>query len=71
MLYPIKDLIKNGVDLSVYEDNILLGIGSDDEPRYSITIRSFEISYKEKNSVLIKINKKWTINNLKKSSDHR
>ena len=58
LLYPIKDLIKNGVDLSVYEDNILLGIGSDDEPRYSITIRSFEISYKEKNRVLIKINKK-------------
>jgi ribosomal protein S27AE len=58
LLYPIKDLIKNGVDLSVFEDNILLGVGSDDEPRYSITIRSFEISYKHKNSVLIKINKK-------------
>ena len=58
LLYPIKDLIKNGVDLSVYEDNILLGIGSDDEPRYSITIRSFEIFYNYKNWVIIKKNKK-------------
>lgn len=58
LLYPIKDLIKNGVDLNVFEDNRLLGVGSDDEPRYSTTIRSFEIFYYYKNCVLIKKNKK-------------